>query len=100
MKAHTGLTGAEIGLLTAVLRKYPQIQQAVLFGSRAKGAARANSDIDLALYGDISAFTAESVALDMDELPLPYLFDVKAVAALNNPALIDHIERVGLKIYP
>jgi predicted nucleotidyltransferase len=96
----TGLTRAEIGQLTAVLSHYPQVQQGVLFGSRAKGTARANSDIDLALYGDINDLTVEQIALEMDELPLPYLFDIKAIATLKNPALIDHIQRVGVKIFP
>ena len=96
----TGLTDAEIGQLAAVLGHYPQVQQAVLFGSRAKGTARANSDIDLAILGDIEDLTLEHIALEMDELPLPYLFDIKAVKALNNPALIHHIQRVGVQIYP
>jgi len=100
MNNPTGLTPAEIGQLTAVLGHFPKVEQAVLFGSRAKGTARANSDIDLALYGDINDLTVEQIALEMDELPLPYLFDIKAIATLKNPALIDHIQRVGLKIYP
>lgn len=31
---------------------------------------------------------------------MPYLFDVKAVATLKNPALLEHIQRVGMDIYP
>lgn len=100
MSNPTGLTRTEIGQLTAVLSHYPQVHQAVLFGSRAKGTARTNSDIDLALYGDIDDLTVEQIALDMDELPMPYLFDIKAIATMKNPALIDHIQRVGVKIFP
>ena len=100
MNNPTGLTPAELSQLIVVLSQYPKVEQAVLFGSRATGTARANSDIDLALYGDINDLTVEEIALEMDELPLPYLFDIKAIASLKNPALIDHIERVGLKIYP
>jgi predicted nucleotidyltransferase len=51
MKNHTGLTETEIQQLIAVLRRWPQIERGVLFSSRAKGVARPNSDIDLALYG-------------------------------------------------
>jgi predicted nucleotidyltransferase len=72
----------------------------VLFGSSAKGTARPNSDIDLALYGDLDDLTVERIAMEMDELPLPYLMDIKAVATLKNHALIDHIQRVGVNIYP
>ena len=100
MSTLTGLSAAEIAQLAAVLRQYPQVERGVLFGSRAKGNARPNSDIDLALYGSIDDLTVERIALAMDELPIPYLFDVKAVSGLKNPALIDHIQRVGLPIYP
>jgi uncharacterized protein len=100
MNMPSGLSPAEVGQLAAVLRQYPQVERGVLFGSRAKGNARPNSDIDLALYGPIDDLTAERIAADMDELPLPYLFDIKAVASLKNPALIDHIQRVGINVYP
>lgn len=95
----TGLSKSEINLLTSVLRLYPQVQKALIFGSRAKGTAKTNSDIDLAIYGSLSALTLAQLAEDMDELPLPYLFDVKAVALLSNQALLEHIERVGIPIY-
>lgn len=100
MSTPTGLSAAEIGLLAAVLRQFPQVERGVLFGSRAKGNARPNSDIDLALYGSIDDLTVERIAMAMDELPMPYLLDVKAVASLKNPALIDHIQRVGVAVYP
>lgn len=96
----TGLTDAEIGQLAAVLSHYPKVQQGVLFGSRAKGTARPNSDIDIALYGDLDDLTVERIAFELDNLPLPYLLDIKAVATLKNAALIDHIQRVGVKFYP
>lgn len=99
MNESTGLSKAEIEQLAAVLRRWPEIERGVLFGSRAKGTARPNSDIDLALYGDIDDLTVERIALEMDELPLPYLFDIKAMSSLNNPALIEHIQRVGVEIY-
>ena len=94
-----GLTPAEVTQLAGVLRRYPDVERGVLVGSRAKGNARPNSDIDLALYGPIDDLTAERIAADMDELPLPYLFDIKAMASLKSPALIDHIQRVGVNIY-
>jgi len=96
----TKLTHAEIAQLAGVLSHYPQVQRGVLFGSRAKGNARMNSDIDLALYGELDDLTVERIALELDELPLPYLFDIKAVVTLENPALIEHIQRVGVQVYP
>ena len=37
--------------LQSVLQAYPEIEAAFLFGSRAEGRARADSDIDVALVG-------------------------------------------------
>lgn len=99
MKSHTGLTETEIQQLIAVLHRWPQIERGILFGSRAKGVARPNSDIDLALYGDIDELAVERIALEMDELPMPYLFDVKAICRLSNSELIKHIQSVGVEIY-
>jgi len=37
---------------------------------------------------------------ELDELPLPYRFDVKPFASIRLQALRDHIERVGIPLYP
>lgn len=70
-----------------------------LFGSRAKGTAGPSSDVDLALEGVDDALRAEAIAAELDELPLPVRFDVKALATLGRSALREHIERVGILIY-
>ncbi len=41
-----------IELLTAELERFPEIELAILYGSRANGTARADSDLDLALARD------------------------------------------------
>ena len=53
----------------------------------------------LALHGDIDALGAEAIAAALDELPLPYHYDVKSYAAITLPALREHIDRVGIAIY-
>ena len=96
----TGLTEAEWGLIRGVLAAYPDITGAILFVSRAKGTASPASDIDLALEGVDDPLRAEAVAAELEELPLPYRFDVKALAALQSAPLLDHIRRVGIRVYP
>jgi predicted nucleotidyltransferase len=86
-------------LLNAAFEKYPQITQVILFGSRAKGTARDNSDIDLAIVGIDDVLLIESIALALDELPTPYQFDVKAFSNIHNAKLKDHIERIGITIF-
>ena len=50
-----------------------------------------NADIDLALWG-VDVLQAETIAADLDELPLPYRFDVKAFEAIKQVSLREHIE--------
>ena len=69
-----------------------------MFGSRAKGNALPASDVDLALEGLMDVLDAERVASALEELPLPYRFDVKALHTVSNPALLEHIRRVGIRI--
>jgi predicted nucleotidyltransferase len=85
--------------LRAVFILHPKIREVILFGSRAKGSARPESDIDLALVGAIDELEAEAVADELEELPLPYGFDVKAYDRIKSPALKEHIARVGKSIY-
>lgn len=44
-----GLSISVIQKICAVLNRYPQVEKAVLYGSRAKGSHRIGSDIDLTL---------------------------------------------------
>ena len=94
------LSSHELELITSVFRKYPEVVAAKVFGSRAKGTSTPNSDVDLALWGDIDGLRAESLAGELDELPLVYRFDVKPFELIKLQALKEHIERVGVAVYP
>lgn len=93
-----GLTSSELEAICAVLARHRNVTRAMMFGSRAKGTYRPNSDIDIALDGNISPLEAASIAGDLEELPLPYRFDVIALDHVTNAALLEHIERVGVEI--
>lgn len=95
----TGLSQVEIDLLCSTFLNYPAIEQVILFGSRAKGTAKPNSDIDLAVVGISDVLTIEKFAVELDELPLPYKFDVKPLDGIKNLALLEHIRRVGVVVY-
>ncbi len=94
-----GLNQQELAIIISIFRYHPEIKKVILFGSRAKGVSRLNSDIDLAVDGIMSDLQIESLAMELDELPLPYKFDVKSIAGIRNPALSEHITRVGVEIY-
>lgn len=40
-----------------------------------------------------------AIAMDLDDLPLPYKFDVIALSNISNTALLEHIERIGIDFY-
>jgi predicted nucleotidyltransferase len=94
------LQPAELELVRSVLRQHPEVVSATLFGSRSKGTHTPRSDVDLALAGPLEALGAEAIAAELEELPLPYRFDVHALAAITHAPLLAHIARVGMVIYP
>ncbi len=94
------LQPSELELVRAVLRRHPEVRSATLFGSRAKGTHSHRSDVDLALSGAVELLGAEAIAAELEELPLPYRFDVQALEQITFLPLLEHIERVGVVIYP
>lgn len=93
-----GLTEQELELIRSTCRQVAGDTRVVLFGSRAMGTHRNNSDIDLALDGDVSPLQAERLAAELNELPLPYRFDVLALRSVTNTDLAAHITRVGVDV--
>ena len=95
-----GLSVSTVERIGSVLAHYPEIEKAVLYGSRAKGNYRTGSDIDLTLFGDrITHSLLTRLDNELDDLLLPYKFDVSFFADLTHPELIDHIHRVGVTFY-
>ena len=83
-----------------VFLRHPEVHDVTLFGSRAKGTHAPNSDIDLSIRGQLDELQGEALAAELDELPLPYRFDVLVFDSLKSKPLREHIERVGIVIYP
>jgi len=48
-----GLGETELRLMTGVFRRHPEIAAVKLFGSRAMGTFRPQSDVDLAVWGSV-----------------------------------------------
>jgi len=95
-----GLSAQTVERIVTVLAHYAEIEKAVLYGSRAKGNYRNGSDIDLTLFGDGFNFSLLTrLDNELDDLLLPYKFDLSFFADLTHPELIDHIRRVGVVVY-
>jgi len=95
-----GLKEATLNKIIAVFAKYTQIEKILLYGSRAKGNYRNGSDIDLTLIGDQLDYSQlSSIESDIDDLFLPYAFDISIFKDIDNPDLVDHINRIGVVLY-
>lgn len=96
----TGLSEQTVEKIRAVLAHFPEVEKAVLYGSRAKGTHRSGSDIDLVLFGKgLGQSKLGQIDNALDDLLLPYRFDLSLFAKLTHPELIDHIRRVGVEFY-
>lgn len=97
---HTGLPASAIHAIQQVLLAYPEVEAAILYGSRALGRHRPASDIDLTLIGPgISSGTLARIDADLDDLLLPWVIDLSCLASIHHPALLAHIARVGVVLY-
>jgi predicted nucleotidyltransferase len=95
-----GLSEAAIGAIQQVLAAHPQVEQAILYGSRAIGSHRQASDIDLTLAGAaINSRTMVQIDAELDDLLLPWMIDLSRHSDLSHPLLLDHIERAGQVFY-
>lgn len=100
MNSKFGLSAQTIQRIRDVLKEYPAIEAAILYGSRAKGSYRPGSDIDISLTGkSLDHQVRNKVYRKLDNLLLPYTFDVSLYKQIDNPELIEHIERVGKLFY-
>ncbi len=96
-----GLKQADSDQIRAVFSRYPQVRKAVLYGSRAMGNYKTGSDIDLTLCGkdDLTLDILYRIMEDLDNLLLPYTFDLSIFNHINDPDVISHINRVGCTFY-
>ena len=94
-----GLPQKTIAQLKSVFKKYPEITQVKIYGSRATGSYRRVSDIDLAVFAEPKKYLLSSVSWDLDELPSPYFFDLVNYNTLNNSPLKEEIDRYGKVFY-
>ena len=95
-----GLKENTITAIQSVFSKYPEIDQALLYGSRAKGTYRKGSDIDLTLLGNKLTYSLlNRIETGIDDLLLPYTVDLSLYSHIDNADLLDHIQRDGKLFY-
>jgi len=97
-----GFQQRDIAIIVSVLQQHPEVAEAWLFGSRAKGNYKTGSDVDIALKGEqLTAEITSNISYQLnEETSLPYKFDVLNYHVISNIDLKEHIDRVGIRIFP
>jgi predicted nucleotidyltransferase len=94
-----GLPTKTLQKLQSVFAQYPEITEVILYGSRAKGNYKAGSDIDLTIVSStLSHQQLLKIENQIDDLLLPYSVDLCLFRTIDNSALIEHIQRVGIRL--
>lgn len=91
-----GLPDRLIEKITNILQNYPEVEEAIICGSRAKGNYREGSDIDMVLKGEkLTEDIQNKIFWEIDELNSPYTLDLSLYHKITSKELIKHIDRVG-----
>ena len=96
-----GLTPFVIERIVAAVTAHKPVRRIWLYGSRAAGAARPTSDIDLAIEADNWLDTDTNLAHDRleSEVPTVLKFDLVDMNAVAKPRFREAIQRHGQLIY-
>ncbi len=98
--ARFGLSATTLEVISGVMAQHPQVERAVIYGSRAKGNYKNGSDIDLTLFGEALNFDdLLKIMTELDDLLLPYTIDLSIFRMIDHEGLRGHIERVGQELY-
>jgi predicted nucleotidyltransferase len=91
-----GLDEKQIGLIQNVFLQFPEIKRVIIYGSRAKNKQKQTSDIDLAI--EVPNFGMSGILrlkAELNELPLPFDFDVLNITEVQNQKLLKNIKTDG-----
>ena len=99
-EAKFGLGAVVVASIQDVFAAHPEVQEVILYGSRAKGNFKVGSDIDLSMKSDDINFDVLSkISQELYDLPMPYTVDLSIFSNIDNAALREHIERVGVPFF-
>src|SRR5215210_5579879 len=96
-----GLKDDDVETIVDIISQHDEIDEAIIFGSRAKGNYKTGSDIDIALKGSkVNHVTTGNLSYLLNEETLmPYKFDVLNYHTVTNEDLMKHIDRVGVSFF-
>lgn len=90
-----GLANETYKKIKDVVNKYQEYTFKV-FGSRARGDFKHNSDIDIAVEGEINREKQIEIMNSFDLLDIPYMVDIVFICELQKEELIESIKKDGV----
>lgn len=91
-----GLTQTQFQLMINAISSFNEIEKVLIFGSRANGNFKPGSDIDLAVFGEkVNRTTINRLSSALEDLPLPFMFDLIDYHELTNESLKEKIDAQG-----
>lgn len=95
-----GLEQHIIDKIISVFEANAKVDKAYVFGSRAKGNYRPDSDIDIAIKGiDITLDDILKMSVAFEDKGIKNKIDLIDYTSIKEPALQEHIVRVGIEFY-
>ena len=85
--------------LVKVFGTSDSIEKAMLFGSRAQSTHNENSDVDIALYGNIDPTEFDQICAQLDKLSPDHRLDLILYDQISDTELKELIDETGLIIY-
>ena len=95
-----GLSHSELEVIKKIIIENSQnIDSVGLFGSRATGLYKANSDIDLVLYGEVTEQESARLYTCFLESLLPYKVDIEAYQSITYEPFRSHIDQFARLLF-
>lgn len=95
-----GLEHEEMAAIQAILSTCDALEEACVYGSRAKGNFRPFSDIDIVLKGEKLVWADKAdLMLSFEESLLPYIVDLNLYNDLRPGPFLSEVDRWAKPIY-
>ena len=81
--------------LKALYFLFPNIDEIIIFGSRARGDYREYSDIDIAIKGELTKLEIALIREHLEESKIPYVTDVVEYSKIVDKKFKEEIDKEG-----
>ncbi len=95
-----GLSNQQLQEISNIFSSYGEVEEAILFGSRAIDSYKEASDIDVAIKGaKVDWSLALKIKGHFEETCLPFFFDIIAYPTISNNEMKKQIDEKGVLLY-